>query len=61
MTDSNGVAQGAFVIHLLDDSMLVLKRHIEAPAQRVFDARLGREAWEAWMGPQDVNCQLLAF
>ena len=41
-----------------DDTILVITRVFEAPAERVFDAWLTREEWQSWIGPEGVNCDV---
>jgi uncharacterized protein YndB with AHSA1/START domain len=44
-----------------DDTTLVIRRLFEAPPNRVFDAWLTREEWQAWIGPEGVDCDVSAF
>lgn len=37
---------------------LEITRIFDAPPSRVFDAWLTREEWEAWIGPEGVNCEV---
>jgi uncharacterized protein YndB with AHSA1/START domain len=41
-----------------DEGTLVLKRILDAPPARVFDAWLNREEWQAWIGPEGVRCEV---
>ncbi len=38
--------------------VLEIKRVLDASPQRVFDAWMTREEWEAWIGPEGVKCQV---
>ncbi len=44
-----------------DDTTLVITRLFEAPPARVFDAWLTREEWQAWIGPEGVDCDVSAL
>jgi uncharacterized protein YndB with AHSA1/START domain len=44
-----------------DDTTLVIRRVFEAPPARVFDAWLTREEWQAWIGPEGVDCDVSAL
>lgn len=41
-----------------DDADLSLTRVFEASPEQVFDAWLSREAWQAWLGPEGVRCEV---
>ena len=41
-----------------DDTTLVITRLFDAPPARVFDAWLDREEWQAWIGPEGVECEV---
>lgn len=41
-----------------EDTTLIITRLIEAPPARVFDAWLNREEWQAWIGPEGMNCEV---
>ena len=41
-----------------DDSTLEITRVFDAPPARVFKAWLNREEWQAWVGPEGVNCEV---
>jgi uncharacterized protein YndB with AHSA1/START domain len=41
-----------------EDITLVITRLFEAPPTQVFDAWLTREAWQAWIGPEGVDCDV---
>jgi uncharacterized protein YndB with AHSA1/START domain len=41
-----------------DEGTLVLTRTLDAPPARVFDAWLNREEWQAWIGPEGVQCEV---
>jgi uncharacterized protein YndB with AHSA1/START domain len=45
-------------MNLDDGAMLVITRMFEAPRERVFDAWLTREEFQAWIGPEDVWCEV---
>jgi uncharacterized protein YndB with AHSA1/START domain len=40
------------------DATLVLTRVFDAPPERVFDAWLNREEWQAWIGPEGIDCEV---
>ena len=44
-----------------DDTVLEVKRVLDAPPARVFNSWLNREEWQAWIGPEGVNCELPLF
>jgi uncharacterized protein YndB with AHSA1/START domain len=46
---------------LADKTTLVLKRVFEAPPAKIFDAWLTREEWQAWIGPEGVECDVSAL
>ena len=39
-----------------DETMLLIKRTFDAKAEEVFDAWLTRERWQAWIGPEGMDC-----
>lgn len=41
-----------------DETTLEISRLFDAPPARVFDAWLNREEWQAWIGPEGVNCEV---
>jgi len=41
-----------------DETLLVITRLFDASPARVFDAWLEREEWQAWIGPEGVNCEV---
>ena len=41
-----------------DETTLVFTRLFDAPPARVFDAWLERDEWQAWIGPEGVNCEV---
>jgi uncharacterized protein YndB with AHSA1/START domain len=41
-----------------EDTTLEIKRIFDATPARLFDAWLDREEWEAWIGPEGVNCEV---
>jgi uncharacterized protein YndB with AHSA1/START domain len=41
-----------------DETTLEITRLFDAPPERVFDAWLNREEWQAWIGPEGVNCEI---
>lgn len=41
-----------------DETTLEIIRLFDAPPGRVFDAWLSREEWQAWIGPEGVNCEV---
>jgi uncharacterized protein YndB with AHSA1/START domain len=45
-------------MNLADDTTLVITRLFEASPAQVFDAWLTREAWQAWIGPEGVDCDV---
>jgi uncharacterized protein YndB with AHSA1/START domain len=38
--------------------VLEIKRTFDAPPARVYDAWLIREEWQAWIGPEGVQCEV---
>jgi uncharacterized protein YndB with AHSA1/START domain len=44
-----------------EDTVLLITRIFDAPPARVFDAWLTREEWQAWIGPEGVNCEVPLF
>lgn len=43
---------------IADDTSLEITRLFDAPPARVFDAWLQREQWQAWIGPEGINCEV---
>jgi len=41
-----------------EDTTLEITRLFDAPPDRVFDAWLQREQWQAWIGPEGMNCEV---
>ncbi len=41
-----------------DETTLLIKRSFDARAEDVFDAWLTRERWQAWIGPEGMDCQV---
>ena len=41
-----------------EDTTLEITRMFDAPATRVFNAWLNREEWQAWIGPEGMNCDI---
>jgi uncharacterized protein YndB with AHSA1/START domain len=41
-----------------DDTTLLIKRSFDATPQEVFDAWLTRERWQAWIGPEGMDCKV---
>ena len=41
-----------------DETVLIITRIFDAPRERVFDAWMGRNEWQAWIGPEGVTCEL---
>lgn len=41
-----------------DATTLLIKRTFDATAEDVFDAWLTRERWQAWIGPEGMNCRV---
>jgi uncharacterized protein YndB with AHSA1/START domain len=41
-----------------DETVLVITRLFDAPPARVFDAWLIREEWQAWIGPEGMQCDV---
>ena len=41
-----------------DDTTLQITRLFDASPERVFDAWLKREQWQAWIGPEGMNCDV---
>lgn len=39
-----------------DETTLVIERMFDAPAEAVFDAWMTREQWQAWVGPEGMDC-----
>jgi uncharacterized protein YndB with AHSA1/START domain len=42
----------------VEDTTLTITRTFDAPPERVFDAWLTREQWQAWIGPEGVDCKV---
>jgi uncharacterized protein YndB with AHSA1/START domain len=40
------------------DTTLEITRIFDAPPERLFDAWLEREEWQAWIGPKGVSCEV---
>jgi uncharacterized protein YndB with AHSA1/START domain len=40
---------------------LEIKRLFDASPERVFDAWMKRERWQAWIGPEGTNCKVTKF
>ena len=38
--------------------VLEIKRLFDAPPERIFDAWLVREEWQAWIGPEGTQCEV---
>ncbi len=43
---------------ITESPVLEIKRTFDAPPARVFDAWLNSEEWQAWIGPEGVNCEV---
>jgi uncharacterized protein YndB with AHSA1/START domain len=41
-----------------EDTTLIVTRLFDASPPRVFDAWLIREEWQAWIGPEGMNCDV---
>jgi uncharacterized protein YndB with AHSA1/START domain len=41
-----------------NDTVLEITRLFDAPPARVFDAWMTREEWQAWIGPEGVQCEV---
>jgi uncharacterized protein YndB with AHSA1/START domain len=41
-----------------EDTILEITRLFDAPPERVFDAWLNREEWQAWIGPEGLSCEV---
>lgn len=41
-----------------DETTLEITRLFDAPPERVFDAWLQREEWQAWIGPEGMSCEV---
>jgi uncharacterized protein YndB with AHSA1/START domain len=41
-----------------ENTTLEITRYLDAPPERVFDAWLKREEWQAWIGPEGLNCDV---
>jgi uncharacterized protein YndB with AHSA1/START domain len=41
-----------------DETTLVLTRLFDATPERVFDAWLTRDQWDAWIGPEGMKCDV---
>ncbi len=44
-----------------DDTTLVITRLFEAPQTQVFDAWMTREEWQAWIGPEGIDCDVFTL
>jgi uncharacterized protein YndB with AHSA1/START domain len=42
----------------IEETTLEITRLFDAPAARVFGAWLNREEWQAWIGPEGMNCEV---
>jgi uncharacterized protein YndB with AHSA1/START domain len=42
----------------IEDTTLVITRLFDASPERVFDAWLNREEWQAWIGPEGMQCEV---
>jgi uncharacterized protein YndB with AHSA1/START domain len=42
----------------VEDTTLEITRMFDAPAASVFNAWLNREEWQAWIGPEGMNCDI---
>lgn len=43
---------------IADETTLVISRVFDASPEEVFDAWLTREQWQAWIGPEGINCKV---
>jgi uncharacterized protein YndB with AHSA1/START domain len=43
---------------ITDDTTLFMTRTFDAPPERVFNAWLDREAFQSWIGPEGVKCDV---
>jgi uncharacterized protein YndB with AHSA1/START domain len=43
---------------LIDETVLEMTRLFDAPPARVFDCWIDREAWQSWIGPEGVRCEV---
>jgi uncharacterized protein YndB with AHSA1/START domain len=41
-----------------EETTLLIKRTFKASAEDVFDAWLTLERWQAWIGPEGMNCKV---
>jgi uncharacterized protein YndB with AHSA1/START domain len=41
-----------------DDNVLLIRRNFDASAEEVFDAWLTRDRWQAWLGPEGMDCKV---
>jgi len=41
-----------------DGTTLMIERTFDATAEEVFDAWLTRERWQAWIGPEGMDCKV---
>jgi len=46
---------------MTDAPVLIVKRILEASPERVFDAWMVHEQFQAWIGPEGVTCQVPVF
>jgi uncharacterized protein YndB with AHSA1/START domain len=44
-----------------DETTLLIERTFDAKAEDVFDAWLTRERWQAWIGPEGMDCTVTMF
>jgi uncharacterized protein YndB with AHSA1/START domain len=42
----------------MTDATLEIKRMIAAPIERVFDAWMVHDQWQAWIGPEGIQCDI---
>jgi uncharacterized protein YndB with AHSA1/START domain len=45
----------------VDETTLLLRRLFEASPEQVFDAWMSRDEWQAWIGPEGVDCEVFAL
>ena len=45
----------------MSEPVLELQRHFKATPERVFDAWIVPENWQAWIGPEGINCTIEAM
>ncbi|HXC57194.1 MAG TPA: SRPBCC domain-containing protein [Rhizomicrobium sp.] len=44
-----------------DNPVLDVVRVFDAPPERVFDAWMNKDQWEAWIGPEGCTCEITQF